>query len=139
MYNWAMDQLTVFIPIETVPKSYQRMRKGIGLTDKCRAYQTDATRFLKKFAPKSPLDGNLKITLTFYIRRLESHKNLKFPTIKPDLDNLCKSALDCIQNADIIANDSRVTELSLRKVFAGGECSNGVIQPGCLVEIQPVA
>lgn len=39
----------------------------------------------------------------------------------PDADNLAKLALDALQRAGTLANDSAVSSLSVRKVWASGD------------------
>ena len=66
---------------------------------------------MNKFKPKQPLEGSIRIYLTFYMPRPKSHfrtgkfKNqLKdnapvFHTNTPDIDNLIKLMLDCLNKS----------------------------------------
>ena len=126
----------IFVPIETVPKSYVSVRRGIALTDKCRIYHMECTNFLKRHAPKIPMDGDLEISVIFFLKRLPSQKNMWYPNTKPDHDNLTKSLQDCLELAQIIQNDSRIVKATIRKVFVGGRGSRGTLQPGALVKLK---
>lgn len=126
----------IFIPLETVPKSYEKTRKSIILSDKARRYHTEATEFLKRHAPKEPLKGYIKAEYTFFMKRLESHKNLKYPNVKPDHDNMIKAVQDCLEMAGFVENDSRIVWCVSRKIFAGGEDAGGVVQVGCQVRLE---
>ncbi len=72
-------------------------------------------QYLKFYTPEKPLDGalGLKIKFTFPFNDGESKKvvaeGLETPkTTHPDLDNMEKLLIDCLQKAGIIANDSRI-------------------------------
>lgn len=85
-----------------------------------------------------PLQGPLRVELTFYFPRPKSHftkKGLRpeapqWHTCKPDADNAAKAVLDCLTTLGMWGDDVQVCELVCRKQYAK---SRG---PGALVNIQ---
>lgn len=58
--------------------------------------------------PLPPLEGPLSVQLRFYLRDQRS---------EPDLDNLCASVFDVLQQAKVIVNDRHVVALTASKSF----------------------
>jgi Holliday junction resolvase RusA-like endonuclease len=75
-----------------------------------------------------PFDGRVIMDLRFNLPRPPSTpKKILFPyTSKSDVDNLAKAVMDGLQNARILSNDNRVTDLSIKKRFASEDHPMGV-------------
>lgn len=116
----------LFIPGDPVPKERPRARLRNG---KIQIYTPDATAtweavvgvHLKRAFGQPQHSGRLCMDLTFYLPRPKSlPKHIEFPeTSRKDVDNLAKTILDAMQVAGYIGNDNRVTDLCIRKRFAG--------------------
>lgn len=72
------------------------------------------------FRPTKLLEGPLEVTLKFVMPRPKYHASLKNPPIfhiqKPDIDNLAKFVLDCM-NKTFFCDDSQVVLLHCNKVY----------------------
>lgn len=72
-----------------------------------------------------PLEGPIKVTIVFVMPRPKAliWKTRDMPRVpsdkKPDIDNLYKSVVDCL-NQVIWGDDSQIVEAILRKVVASG-------------------
>lgn len=67
-----------------------------------------------------PFDGRVIMNLRFNLPRpVSTPKKVLYPyTSKSDVDNLAKAVMDGLQNARVLSNDNRVTDLSIQKRFA---------------------
>ena len=65
-----------------------------------------------------PLEGPLLLQVAFYLRRPKSVKR-KFHETKPDLDNLLKPLLDCLQKMNVFKNDSQIFSIHAVKFYEG--------------------
>ena len=67
----------------------------------------------------APLDGPLRVRMVFTLPKPKSapKRRRTYPDRKPDLDKLCRSTLDSLVESGVIADDARVIELTLLKVF----------------------
>ena len=85
---------------------------------------------IAKFKPKRPFKGDIMIQVAFYMPRPKSHyRTGKFKHIlkdnvphyhsfTPDLDNLVKMLLDCIQGKNrMIVDDSQVCRIQAEKIY----------------------
>lgn len=81
-----------------------------------------------EYKPPTPLDGPLRVWLTFVMLRPKSipAKKRPHPVVKPDVENLSKAICDAIRGV-IYVDDSQIIELHLRKEY--GE------QPGVAIEV----
>lgn len=91
----------------------------------------------------SLITGPVKVEVDFYLPRPSSisQKKRALPIVPPDLDKLCRSLLDGLnQGADtgkvgdgiIYADDSQVVELIARKYYADDR------EPGATIRITPL-
>jgi len=72
------------------------------------------------------VSGPVRAELVFLMPRPKSHQGVKgirkgapaLPTIVPDIDKLSRAALDGIVNGGAIRDDSQVTTLVAKKVYA---------------------
>ena len=90
-----------------------------------------------KLAPKTPLRGDISVSLMFYMPRPQSHfktkdgkltsklkdwaAKLKYSDSQKDIDNLAKFVLDSL-NEVIWYDDKFVVELQCRKLFVEENC-----------------
>ena len=87
---------------------------------------------IAKYRPKQPLAGDIYLKAIFYMpyRKYmyrtgkyshllkDSFKCMKFHSVKPDLDNLCKFLLDTIAGKGrMICDDSQICVLQAEKVY----------------------
>lgn len=85
-----------------------------------------AADYLQVFLAPCPL----KCRITFYILRPKTVKR-EHPTVPPDLDKLCRSTLDGLQDSQMLQNDSLIVELEASKQYVEED-------PGCLIEIERI-
>jgi Holliday junction resolvase RusA-like endonuclease len=66
-----------------------------------------------------PFRSRVAAALVFRLRRPASApKRVTHPLRKPDVDNLAKAVLDALVDADVLADDALVTDLTVSKRFA---------------------
>lgn len=68
-------------------------------------------------APIIPWSGPIALHLSFYMPRPKSGKNAKYPTKRPDIDNLIHKLTDQM-NGVLWADDSQIVDLVVSKKFA---------------------
>ena len=113
---------TCEIPIDPVAKGRPKItRHGRAYTpEKTRSFETAVKLFLKKeFRGKKPYSQALTVSLVFHVKRPKSVSATKrpLPTVKPDIDNLVKGVLDCL-NGIVIEDDAQVVSLAAEKRYA---------------------
>lgn len=64
-----------------------------------------------------PTDGPIAADITFYMPRPKSAAKRIHCAVKPDLDKLCRGAIDPLMGV-LMTEDSRIVSLSARKVYA---------------------
>lgn len=70
-------------------------------------------------------DAPLACDLTFYMPRPKSASKRTHCAVKPDIDKLCRGALDPLIGS-VITEDSRIVALTAKKVYADAENPPGV-------------
>ena len=110
--------LSFFIP--GIPKSTQTGSiVRIGKRAFPKRMHTEWSSYVKlvmyRNRPPEPLDGALRVTLTFVMPRLASGKRA-LPTKRPDLDNLLKGFLDS-GNGILWMDDSQIVSLFIEKRY----------------------
>jgi len=103
-------------PTDPVAKGRPRFAKG-------RAYTPQRTRDFEKLIKAmakiqyngEPLKGALSVTIVFLIKKPKTVKR-EYPTVKPDVDNLCKSTLDSL-NGIAFDDDSQIIEINASKKY----------------------
>jgi len=115
-----VKDLTIWIPGQpaTVTAQQKIITKGGRIFDNRRVQEARARLFwkLKEHSPAEPLDGTLSVEITWAFER-KGQSDFEWKNTRPDLDNLAKLLLDEIVRAGIIADDARVVELILRKLW----------------------
>lgn len=114
------------IELDPVAMGRPRYYNGRVLTPKSSArYMKTVIPLLQYQLVKQIYDTAIKIEVIYFFRRparlkkksLEQVKVLK--TTKPDLDNLNKMLLDCMQKAELFPDDKQVTILHSEKYYCG--------------------
>lgn len=89
-------------------------------------------------APPQPLDGPLSVEIVFTVRKPASapKRRVTWPTTRDsgDLDKLLRSSFDALTTGGAIADDSRIVEVSSRKVFPG-EGLDALETPGAVIRV----
>lgn len=95
-----------------------------------RAVVTAAKQAMRDAAwPAQTDDANYTVSLSFLLPKPKTVKREQ-PTVKPDIDKLCRSTLDALTVSGAISDDARVTQLIACKTYAmAGE------QPGAHIII----
>lgn len=107
----------LFIPIEPVPKGRPRFTKfGHAYNPpKTRIYEQNVSLILKSLFKEKPLEDAIWVEMTFFLPRTKTNKRL-LPTIKPDVDNVCKAILDSA-NGILWSDDKLIVSLSAKKLY----------------------
>jgi len=67
-----------------------------------------------------PLTGALSVDMHFHLARPKARKAARWPTGKPDLDNLAKSTADAL-NGTLWADDASIVDWRVRKAYVFGD------------------
>ena len=88
----------------SVNAMYRRNPKGYGMykTPEAKMWTAECMRHIRR---KNPLKGKVDVSIEFYFKR------------ERDIDNSVKAALDLMQQANVIENDSQVYSLLVTKDF----------------------
>ena len=76
-----------------------------------------------------PIDGPCELIVNFYLSKPVSVKRSS-PSVAPDLDKLVRSVGDALAIAGVYTDDSRITRISARKLYAQG------IEPGATITVK---
>jgi Holliday junction resolvase RusA-like endonuclease len=76
-----------------------------------------------------PIDGPCELNVMFLMPKPVSVKR-SAPSVAPDLDKLIRSVGDALAIAGVYTDDSRITRISARKVYAQG------IEPGATITVK---
>ena len=76
-----------------------------------------------------PIDGPCELIVNFYMLKPASVKRSS-PAVAPDLDKLIRSVGDALAIAGVYTDDSRITRISARKLYAQG------IEPGATITVK---
>jgi len=108
-------------PIDPIPKGQLFVtRTGRSYwPKKVTQYMEEIRAMAKKQWKKEPLDKPLKVEVVFHIPRPKSvsMKKRKYPSVKPDLDNLLKSFFDALEGV-VFVNDSRIVTMTVSKQYS---------------------
>jgi Holliday junction resolvase RusA-like endonuclease len=75
------------------------------------------------------IDGPCELIVNFYMAKPASVKRSS-PSVAPDLDKLVRSVGDALAIAGVYTDDSRITRISARKLYAQG------IEPGATITVK---
>jgi Holliday junction resolvase RusA-like endonuclease len=73
-----------------------------------------------------PIDGPCELVVMFFMPKPASVKR-SAPSVAPDLDKLVRSVGDALAIAGVYTDDSRITRISARKLYAQGIESGATI------------
>jgi Holliday junction resolvase RusA-like endonuclease len=76
-----------------------------------------------------PIDGPCELIVMFYLPKPATVKR-SAPSVAPDLDKLVRSVGDALAIAGVYTDDSRITRISARKLYAQG------IEPGASIAVK---
>jgi Holliday junction resolvase RusA-like endonuclease len=76
-----------------------------------------------------PIDGPCELAVNFYMAKPASVTRSS-PSVAPDLDKLVRSVGDALAIAGVYTDDSRITRISARKLYAQG------IEPGATITVK---
>lgn len=86
----------------------------------------------------APLDGPLSVEIAFTVRKPASapKHRLTWPTTRDsgDLDKLLRSTFDALTTGGAIADDSRIVEVTARKMHPG-EGLDALEEPGAVIRV----
>ena len=111
---------TMFLPITPVPKGRPRFTsRGQRYTPpETRKAEADVKALLMTRRPSEPILGPLSVEIHFYLVAPKYRpKSRHYPSVRPDIDNLAKLILDCLQ-PEILHDDSQVVTLLTSKSYA---------------------
>lgn len=87
---------------------------------------------------RPPLDGPLCVEIAFTVAKPASapKRRTTWPTTRHsgDLDKLLRSSFDALTTSGAIADDSRIVQVTARKVFPG-EGADALPEPGAVIRI----
>lgn len=74
---------------------------------------------IKRYAPKKPIEGPVRLTMIFYFD-IKSPKKLwgTYKTTRPDVENFYKEIADVMTSCGYWCDDSQVVDLRLTKYYA---------------------
>ncbi len=78
-----------------------------------------------------PIDGPCELIVMFYMPKPATVKR-SAPSVAPDLDKLIRSVGDALAIAGVYTDDSRITRISARKLYAQG------IEPGASIVVKSI-
>lgn len=127
-------------PVEQLRPRATRMGRGIRMYDpkKVSAYKKQLAMMAGFEYKKAPLQGPLKVELTFYRRLQKSiskkERELRLtgkhrPVVKPDTDNYIKSTLDGL-NGLLWHDDAQIIDLIAHKYYSD--------QPRVVIEVNEI-
>lgn len=87
----------------------------------------EAVRGETQRAFSEPVEGPVRVTVSFYLARPKSTRRL-VPCVRPDLDKLARAVLDGLVMGGAFADDAQVTELLARKLYG---------KPGAMIAVEP--
>jgi Holliday junction resolvase RusA-like endonuclease len=76
-----------------------------------------------------PIDGPCELVVMFFMPKPASVKR-SAPSVAPDLDKLVRSVGDALAIAGVYTDDSRITRISARKLYAQG------VEPGATITVK---
>jgi len=90
----------------------------------------DRIRFFlsrSRFPTDKTITGPVGVEITFNLKRPKTRPIavFRYPDVRPDLDNYCKTVGDCL-NGLIIKDDGQICDYELKKRYAD-ECDVGIV------------
>lgn len=108
--------ITFNFHIDPVAKGRPRFGNGRTYTPKkTKDFETRIKSMAKEQYRNGAMKGPLSVTIVFFMKRPKT-VNRDYPTVKPDVDNLCKATLDAL-NGIAYEDDSQIIEINASKKY----------------------
>ena len=103
-------------PIDPVAKGRPRFGKGRTYTPKkTKDFGTTIKEMARNQYRNGPMKGAISVTIVFFMKKPKTVTR-EYPTIRPDVDNLCKATLDAL-NDIAYDDDSQIIEINASKKY----------------------
>ena len=120
--------MKIIVDCPPVPKGRPRFtRSGIAYTPSNTRQYEDIVRLYARTAKIHALTGDIRAVICFYMpipkswskrkKQLAINGDIK-PSVKPDIDNLCKAVLDALNGGIAYHDDKQIVELHLSKMYS---------------------
>lgn len=120
--------MKIIVDYPPVPKGRPRFtRSGIAYTPSNTRQYEDIVRLYARTAKICALTGDIRAVICFYMpipknwskrkKQLAVNGEIR-PSVKPDLDNLCKAVLDALNGGIAYHDDKQLVELHLSKMYS---------------------
>lgn len=86
------------------------------------ALRTELEYKLKRFKPKKPLDGAIRVMVCVYFNVKEKRLWGKYKTTRPDCDNYVKEIEDAMTSVGFWNDDAQIVDLRVIKYYAEEAC-----------------
>jgi len=73
---------------------------------------------LREYAPKTPVEGPVSVSISFWYRTPDKKKKGRPKTSRPDCDNVAKLLIDCMTKLGFWNDDSQIYSLRVTKHWA---------------------
>lgn len=113
---------TATLILDVNPQGKARAKHGKGFTyttASARKSDSDYKLALKREFKEDPFDTPLSLKAIFYLKKPKSVKR-SFPSVKPDIDNICKKIMDC-GNAILWMDDALICKMNAEKKYTTGD------------------
>ena len=120
------ETVKIVIPMPPVAKGRPRFANGHAYTPaETRGYE-EAVQIIAKSQIKNPFEGPLKMKIQFYMpipkgwtdaKKRAALERLVVPSVKPDIDNLCKAIMDALNGGIGYNDDKQVVQLHIYKWY----------------------
>lgn len=67
-------------------------------------------------AGRPALGGAVNVSIVFSLPKPKSTKRV-YPSVRPDLDKLCRSTLDALTSAGVFSDDAQVVTMAVSKMY----------------------
>lgn len=130
------EPLLIFVPGEPVPWARPVATKsGVVNRQKQKEHKRVFQLYLRKALgnqfPTYTLGTPVSVRIRFVYSFTARQKKAGLKATRPDLDNLCKQVLDCLQGESLVfEDDGAVSELTCQKAYG--------LEPGTYVEVRPM-
>ena len=122
--------LEFVLDIVPIPKGRPRLGRFSTYTpERTREYENALKREFNKYAPKIIFETPLRLYVEFVLIRPKKPKFLKWPGVKPDVDNFLKAVLDA-GNDILWVDDSLICDIRVIKTYG--------IKSGIIVKVEEI-
>ena len=93
---------------------------------KTREWEALVAERVSESAEVEQIDDACKLKVTFYMPRPKTSKRAT-PSVRPDLDKLVRCIGDALEKSKVIRSDSRIVEITAKKVYENARRKPGVM------------